>query len=110
MYVEDLDIPRNRIGDPARRIIDRAIEESWRHAHALLTSEHLLLAGALLEWELLADVMRSVGVNPHDILCGVEDHLRAETSLTGGELRVAPTAKLVCRLAPLVATRAGRHH
>ena len=108
MYVDDLDIPRNKVGDPAQRIIDRAIEESQRRGHALLTSGHLLFAGALIEWELFADVMQNVGVNPHDVLHATEDHLRTESSLTGGELRVAPTAKLVCRLALLVATRAGR--
>ena len=66
MYVDDLDIPRNKIAEPAQRILDRAIEESRRHGHALLTSEHLFLAGALVEWDLFAEVMRNVSVNPHD--------------------------------------------
>ena len=108
MYIDDLDIPPTKIGEPAQRIIDRAIEESRRHGHALLTSEHLFLAGALVEWDLFAEVMRNVGVNPHDVLRAVEDHLRAEDSLTAGELRVAPTTKLVCRLALFGASRAGR--
>jgi ATP-dependent Clp protease ATP-binding subunit ClpA len=108
MYVEDLEIPRNRISDAAQRIIDRAVEESRRHGHTLLTSEHLLVAGALVEWELFADVMRNVGVNPHDLLRGVDESLRAEGALSAGELRVGPTTKLVCRLALLAATRAGR--
>jgi ATP-dependent Clp protease ATP-binding subunit ClpA len=108
MYVDDLDIPPNKLGEPAQRIIDRAIEESRRHGHALLTSEHLLLAGALVEWELFDEAMRNVGVNPHDILRAVDDYLRTENSLTGGELRVGPTTKLVCKLALLGATRAGR--
>jgi len=108
VYVEDLDIPQNKISEPAQRIIDRAIEESRRHGHALLTSEHLLLACALVEWELFAEVMRRVDVNPHELLREIDDHLRSAESLTAGDVRVAPTTKLVCRLALHSATRAGR--
>jgi ATP-dependent Clp protease ATP-binding subunit ClpC len=108
VYVEDLDIPQNKISEPAQRIIDRAIEESRRHGHALLTSEHLLLACALVEWELFAEVMRRVDVNPHELLKEIDDDLRSAESLTRGDVRVAPTTKLVCRLALHSATRAGR--
>ncbi|HEY5617805.1 MAG TPA: ATP-dependent Clp protease ATP-binding subunit [Vicinamibacterales bacterium] len=108
MYVEDLDIPQNKLSEPARRIIDRASEESRRRGHALLTSEHLLLACALVEWELFAEVMRRVDVNPHELLREIDDHLRSAESLTGGDVRMAPTTKLVCRLALHSATRAGR--
>jgi hypothetical protein len=51
VYVEDLDVPQNKISESAQRIIDRAIEESRRHGHGQLTNEHLLLACALVEWE-----------------------------------------------------------
>ena len=108
MYADALDIPRNKIGEPAQRIIDRAVEELRRHGHTVLRGEHLLLASALVEWELFADVMRSVGVNPHEVIRAVDDHLLADETSPGGELRVAPTTKLVCRLALHSATRAGR--
>lgn len=106
MYVEELDIPRHKIGESAQRIIDRAVEESRRHGH-VLTSEHLFLACALVEWDLFADIMRSAGANPHDVLGDIESHLRA-ASPQAGPGRVAPTAKLVCRLALHGAIRAGR--
>jgi ATP-dependent Clp protease ATP-binding subunit ClpA len=108
VFVEDLDIPQNKISEPAQRIIDRAIEESRRHGHALLTSAHLLLACALVEWELFAEVMRRVDLNPHELLREIDDRLRSAEPLTGGDVRVAPTTRLVCRLALHSATRAGR--
>jgi hypothetical protein len=46
VYVEDLDIPQNKISDPAWRIIDRAIEESRRHGHRPLTRDGSPMAAA----------------------------------------------------------------
>jgi ATP-dependent Clp protease ATP-binding subunit ClpA len=108
VYVEDLDIAQNKISESAQRIIDRAIEESRRHGHAQLTGEHLFLACALVEWPLFSEVMRSVEMNPHQLLRDVEEHLRSAQGLADGDVGVAPTAKLVCRLALHAATRAGR--
>jgi ATP-dependent Clp protease ATP-binding subunit ClpC len=108
VYVEELEIPQNKISESGRRIIDRAIEEARRHGHALLASEHLFLACALVEWELFADVMRRVGVNPHELLREIEEHLRSATAFAGGDVRVAPTVRLVCRFALHSATRDGR--
>jgi ATP-dependent Clp protease ATP-binding subunit ClpA len=72
-----------------------------------LTSEHLFVAVAHVDWSLFRDVLRDVGVNPNAVLAAVEEQLRLMPS-GGGELRASPTAKLVCRLAVQQAIRAGR--
>jgi hypothetical protein len=42
--VDDFDIAPNKIGESAQRVVDRAVEESRRRDHALLTNEHVFLA------------------------------------------------------------------
>ena len=108
MHVDDLDMASGKVADTAQRIIDRAIEEARRREHALLTNEHLFLAFAQAEWDLFAEVMRDVAVNPHIILQTIEEHLHANPASVGRELRVAPEATLVFKLALHNATRAGR--
>jgi ATP-dependent Clp protease ATP-binding subunit ClpA len=107
VYVSDLDIPLGKIGEAAQQVIDRAIEISRRHEHALLTSEHLFAALAQIEWTLFTDVVRDVGLNPHSVLAAVEEQIRLMPSAPG-ELRASATAKLVCKLALHHASRAGR--
>jgi ATP-dependent Clp protease ATP-binding subunit ClpA len=99
MYVDDLDIPVGKVSDTVRRIIDRAIDESRRREHALLTSEHLFLAFAQVKWTLFAEAMGDVELNPYTILQAIEQHLRALPPGGGGEPRVTPATKLVCKLA-----------
>jgi ATP-dependent Clp protease ATP-binding subunit ClpA len=108
VHVEDLDISPSKIGETAQRIIDRAIEESRRREHALLTNEHLFLAYAQVEWDTFAEVMRDVELNPHTILQAIEEHLHMMPSFAGREVRVSPATKLVFKLALHHASRAGR--
>jgi ATP-dependent Clp protease ATP-binding subunit ClpA len=108
VHVEDLDISPAKIGETAQRIIDRAIEEARRREHALLTNEHIFLAFAQVEWDMFAEVMRDVELNPHTILQGIEEHLHIMPSFAGRELRVSPASKLVFKLALHHASRAGR--
>ena len=77
VQVDDFDISSSKIGDTAQRIVDRAVEEARRREHGLLTNEHLFLAFAQVEWDLFADVMHDVELNPHVILEATEAHLRA---------------------------------
>ena len=107
MYVDDLDIPLVKITDGAQRVIDRAVEEARRREHLLLASEHLFYALAQVEWELFAEAIQDAGVNPHRVLHELDDHLRTMPSCAGSELRVAPTTKLVCKLALHHANRLG---
>ncbi|MEO8259639.1 MAG: ATP-dependent Clp protease ATP-binding subunit [Acidobacteriota bacterium] len=108
MQVDDLDISPSKIGDSAQRIIDRAIEEARRREHAVLTNEHVFLAFAQVEWDMFAEVMRDIELNPHTILQAIEQHLHVMPPLAGRDLRVSPSTKLVFKLAVHHASRANR--
>src|SRR4029077_14430344 len=88
VYVDDLDIPVSKLTDAARRVVDGAIEESRRREHSHLTSAHLFFVLAHSEWELFAHLMRSVSLNPHEILRSMDEHLRRVASVVGCEVRV----------------------
>jgi ATP-dependent Clp protease ATP-binding subunit ClpA len=107
--VEDFDIPQNKLAESAERVIDRALDEARRREHALLTNEHVCLAFAQVEWDMFGQVMRDLELNPHEILQALEEHLRLLPSLAGRDLRVAPSTKLLFKLALLHASRSGRH-
>ena len=107
--MEDFDIPQNKLADSAERVIDRALDEARRREHALLTNEHVCLAFAQVEWDMFGQVMRDVELNPHEILQALEEHLRLLPSAPGRDLRVAPSTKLLFKLALLHASRSGRH-
>src|SRR5687768_11138912 len=106
--VDDFDIAQSKIGESAQRVVDRAVEESRRRDHALLTNEHIFLAFAQVEWDTFSQVMRDLELNPHEILQGLEEHLQVLPTFAGRELRVAPATKLVFKLAFHQASRAGR--
>jgi ATP-dependent Clp protease ATP-binding subunit ClpA len=108
VQVDDLDISPSKIGESAQRIIDRAIEEARRREHAVLTNEHVFLAFAQVEWDMFAEVMRDIELNPHTILQAIEEHLHVMPSFAGRDLRVSPSTKLVFKLAVHHASRAGR--
>jgi ATP-dependent Clp protease ATP-binding subunit ClpA len=108
VHVEDLDIAPSKIGETAQRIVDRATEEARRREQPLLTNEHLFLAFAQVEWDLFAEVMRDLELNPHIILQAIEEHLHAIPPFPGRDLRVSPSSKLVFKLALHHAGRAGR--
>ncbi len=107
--MEDFDIPQNKLAESAERVVDRALDEARRREHALLTNEHVCLAFAQAEWDMFGQVMRDLELNPHEILQALEEHLRLLPSLPGRDLRVAPSTKLLFKLALLHASRSGRH-
>jgi len=107
--VEDFDIPQNKLAESAERVVDRALDEARRREHALLTNEHVCLAFAQVEWDMFGQVMRDLELNPHEILQALEEHLRLLPSVPGRDLRVAPSTKLLFKLALLHASRCGRH-
>jgi ATP-dependent Clp protease ATP-binding subunit ClpA len=106
--VDDFDIAQSKIGESAQRVVDRAVEESRRRDHALLTNEHIFLAFAQVEWDTFSQVMRDLELNPHEVLQALEEHLQVLPTFSGRELRVAPATKLVFKLAFHQASRAGR--
>jgi ATP-dependent Clp protease ATP-binding subunit ClpA len=107
--VEDFDIPQNKLAESAERVVDRALDEARRRDHSLLTNEHVCLGFAQVEWDMFGQVMRDVNLNPHEILQALEEHLRLLPSAPGRDLRVAPSTKLLFKLALLHASRSGRH-
>jgi ATP-dependent Clp protease ATP-binding subunit ClpA len=107
VYVEALDTLAGKLAETAQRVVDRAVEESRRRSHPLLTTPHVWFAFAQTEWDLFAYAMRDVDVNPHDVLRAIEQHLRHEPSVAGCEMQVSPAMKLVCRLALHHASRSG---
>ena len=98
----------SKIAETAQRIVDRALEEARRREHPLLTGEHIFLAFAQVEWDLFAEVMRDIELNPHTILQAIEEHLHMMPPFPGSELRVSPATRLVFKLALHHASRAGR--
>jgi ATP-dependent Clp protease ATP-binding subunit ClpA len=107
--VEDFDIPQNKLAESAERVMDRALDEARRRDHALLTNEHVCLGFAQVEWDMFGQVLRDVDLNPHEVLQALEEHLRLLPSVPGRDLRVAPSTKLLFKLALLHASRSGRH-
>ena len=107
--MEDFDIPQNKLAESAERVVDRALDEARRRDHALLTNEHVCLAFAQVEWDMFGQVMRDLELNPHEILQALEEHLRLLPNVPGRDLRVAPSTKLLFKLALLHASRSGRH-
>ena len=107
--MDDFDIPQNKMAESAEGVVDRALDEARRRDHALLTNEHVCLAFAQVEWDTFGQVMRDLELNPHEILQALEEHLRLLPSVPGRDLRVAPSTKLLFKLALLHASRLGRH-
>ena len=107
--MEDFDIPQNKLAESAERVVDRALDEARRRDHALLTNEHVCLAFAQVEWDMFGQVMRDLELNPHEIVQALEEHLRLLPNTPGRNLRVAPSTKLLFKLALLHASRLGRH-
>src|SRR5262245_39866786 len=99
MQVDDLDIPVGKLTESAQRVVDRAIEDARRRAHPLLTSAHMCLALAQVQWDLFARAMREAGVNANHVVRAIDEHLQRASAVPGCDTRVAPTTKLVCRLA-----------
>jgi ATP-dependent Clp protease ATP-binding subunit ClpA len=106
--VDDFDIAQSKIGESAQRVVDRAVDETRRREHGEVTSEHLFLAFAQLEWDTFSEVMRDLSLNPHEIVQALEDHLHGLPGGDVGKPRVAAATKDVMKLAFHHASRAGR--
>ncbi len=110
MHVEEFDIAQNKIAGTTQRIMDRAFEEARRLEHSMLTNEHLFLAFAQVEWDMFAEVMRDVQVNPLAVLQAIEQHVQTIPPSVGRDLKVSAATKLVFKLALHHASRAGRQN
>jgi ATP-dependent Clp protease ATP-binding subunit ClpA len=107
VLVEIQEIPLAKISEPVRRIVDCAVANASRRGHDELTSAHLFVAFAQSEWELFAEVMRDVAMNPHSVVLGVEEALSALPSSPGATVRVPLATRWLAKLALHRAGRAG---
>ncbi|HVB38693.1 MAG TPA: ATP-dependent Clp protease ATP-binding subunit, partial [Vicinamibacterales bacterium] len=108
MHVDEFDIAPTKIGESAQRVFDRAFDEARRREQPLLTNEHVFLAFAQIEWDLYAQVMRDLDLNPRAIVVEVEQRLQNTPVRTSHEPQVSAATKLLCKLAFHHASRAGR--
>ncbi|MCA1586078.1 MAG: ATP-dependent Clp protease ATP-binding subunit [Acidobacteria bacterium] len=106
--MEDLDLDLTKLTDGAIRVLDRAEDEARRRHHGLLTSEHLFIAFAQVEWTLYARVMRDLNVNPDELLREVEAMVADLPESGSRAIRVPPPTQALLRLALHQATRNGR--
>jgi ATP-dependent Clp protease ATP-binding subunit ClpA len=107
MFVDNFDVPAGKIGEAAQRVIERASLEARRRGHARLTGDHLFVALAQVEWNLVAAAMQTMGLNPRVIEIGVEEALAGLPSVEGVDVRLAPDTRLLTKLALHRAMRAG---
>ena len=87
------------MGESAHVIVARAVAEARGRDHSVLGNEHIFLAFAQVEWDMFAQVMRDLELNPHAVLQSLEEHLNVVPAVAGRDLRVSPAAKLVFKLA-----------
>jgi len=109
VYVDDRDIPVTKLTESAQQVMNRAVDDSRRRRHSVLTSAHLMCALAQAEWDLFAAAMRAAAVSPNEFLRVLDDRLRGVPVLAGGDPRICTTAKQVCKLALRRASRAGHN-
>ncbi len=106
--MDEYDLSQSKMAESAQRVVDRAIEESRRRNHALLTNELIFLAFAQIEQDTFSQLMRDLALDPYEIVRDLEEHLNTIPALAGREMRVAPGTKLLFKLAFHHACRAGR--
>jgi ATP-dependent Clp protease ATP-binding subunit ClpC len=109
MSVELLDIPKGKLSDKSRSLIDRATNDARRRGHGELTSAHLFLGLAQVDWDLFAEIMRDFTPNPHAIALDVEEALASLPSLEGTVLHVTQPMRLLAKLAVHRASMEGRN-
>jgi len=106
--VENLELDLSKLTDGAQRVLTRAEDEARRRGQDLLTSEHLFIAFAQVEWALYARVLRDLAVNPDDVLNGVATGLQSVPQLASGTLRVTELTQALLRRSIQSAIDAGR--
>ena len=109
MFVELLDIPIGKISEQAQRVFDRAVSEARRRGHDELTSAHLFLGFAQVEWDVFVDIMRDFMPNPHALVLDVEEALATLPSVERSALRIPHSTRLLAKLALRRANKDGRH-
>jgi ATP-dependent Clp protease ATP-binding subunit ClpA len=106
--MEDLDLDLTKLTDSALRVLARAEDEARRRGQDLLTSEHLFIAFAQVEWTLYSRILRDLKVNPDDLLNAVAQALESVPAVTGRSLRVTELTQELLRRSIQQAVTFGR--
>jgi len=106
--VENLELDLSKLTDSAQRVLTRAEDEARRRGQDLLTSEHLFIAFAQVEWALYARILRDLAVNPDDVLSGVVAGLESVPQLGTGSPRATELTQELIRRSIQTAVDAGR--
>jgi ATP-dependent Clp protease ATP-binding subunit ClpA len=97
--LEDLDLDLTKLSESGLRIITRAEDEARRRGQDLLTSEHLFIAFAQVEWGLYARVMRDLEIRPEELLSAVEAALESLPASAGRPVRMTELTQELIRRA-----------
>jgi ATP-dependent Clp protease ATP-binding subunit ClpC len=106
--VEDLDLDLTKLAESGLRVIGRAEDEARRRGQDLLTSEHLFIAFAQVEWGLYARVLRDLTIRPEDLLSAVEAAVETVPSVSARSVRMTELTQELVRRAINHATTLGR--
>ena len=106
--MEDLDFDLTKLTDSALRVLSRAEDEARRRSHGLLTSEHLFISFAQVEWSLYARIMRDLSLNPDEVLSEVSSALASVPAVNTRSLRATELTQGLLRRALEHATSNGR--
>ena len=106
--LEDLDLDLTKLSESGLRIVSRAEDEVRRRGQDLLTSEHLFIAFAQVEWGLYARVLRDLAIRPEDLLAAVEAGLDNVPAVVNGSVRMTELTQELVRRAMKHAASLGR--
>jgi ATP-dependent Clp protease ATP-binding subunit ClpA len=106
--LEDLEIDLTKLSETGLRIVTRAEDEVRRRGQDLLTSEHLFISFAQVEWALYARVMRDLGVRPEELLAAVEAALETVPPVPRRPVRMTELTQELIRRAIQQAVTMGR--
>jgi ATP-dependent Clp protease ATP-binding subunit ClpA len=106
--LEDLDLDLTKLSESGVRIVTRAEDEARRRGQDLMTSEHLFIAFAQVEWGLYARVMRDLNVRPDELLNAVEAALTSLPAVPGRPVRMTELTQELIRRAIQQAIALGR--
>ena len=106
--MEDLDLDLTKLSETGLRVVTRAEDEARRRGQDLLTSEHLFIAFAQVEWGLYARVLRDLDVRPEELLTAVESALDSLPAVPGRIVRMTELTQELIRRAIQQAIALGR--
>lgn len=104
----ELDELRERLTPSARKVVDRAVEESKDRQHYYLGVEHLFLAFAREEEGFFREVMEDLNLDVGHVIDFLNEHLNISRQYIGFGLKIPPATRNVFRLAREEAQRWGR--